>query len=242
MTVAPTSAHPAGAHRTPWFLVAMLAFLIGAVTVAMLYHFDVFAGSSDSTNHGSGVAATQTRDLPSFESVELAGANNVVIRVGGEQSVVIKADDNLLERVTTEVQSGTLVIDNAPGGFTTKSPMSVEVDVPTLNALTLSGSGNIVVTGVEAESLDANLPGSGTLTGSGTAAQLDVDVAGSGVVQFTGLVAQTVRAAVSGAGSVFINATGSLDASVSGSGAILYAGDPQDVTRSVTGTGAITGT
>ena len=27
-----------------------------------------------------------------------------------------------------------------------------------------------------------------------------------------------------------------------GSGAILYRGDPQDVTKSVTGTGAITGT
>jgi len=241
MTVAPTSAHPGGERRAPWFLVATLAFLIGAVTVAMLYHFDVFAGSSDSTTHGSGVAATQTRDVAAFKSVELAGANNVVVRIGGEQSVVVKADDNLLDRVTTEVRSGTLVIDNTQGGFSTKSPMSVEVDVPTLNALTLSGSGNIVVTGVEADSLDVSLPGSGTLTGSGTAARLDVGVAGSGMVQFTELVAQAVRAAVSGSGSVFVTATESLDASVPGSGAIIYAGSPQDVTKSITGTGAITG-
>ena len=107
--------------------------------------------------------------------------------------------------------------------------------------MTLSGSGNIVVGGIEAESLEVTLPGSGTLTGSGTATRLDVTVGGSGTVQFTRLVANDVRAVVSGSGSIFVTATKSLDASVSGSGAILYVGNPQDVTKSVTGTGAITG-
>ncbi len=91
---------------------------------------------------------------PRSTSVELAGGNNVVIRVGKKQSVVVKADDNLLDRVTTEVQSGRLVIGNTPGSLTTKSPMSVEIDVPTLDALTLTGSGNIVVNGIKAESLE----------------------------------------------------------------------------------------
>jgi hypothetical protein len=60
-------------------------------------------------------------------------------------------------------------------------------------------------------------------------------------VQFTRLVADDVRAVVSGSGSIFVTATESLDGSVSGSGAILYTGNPPDVTRNVTGTGAITG-
>jgi hypothetical protein len=242
MTVAPTPVHPGREqHRSRWVLVAILAFLLGGLAVALLYQFDVFGGSSSSTTVGSGVAATQARDLAAFDSVELAGGNNVVIRVGEKQSVVVKADDNLLDRVTTEVQSRKLVIANTPGSLTTKSPMSVEVNVPTLTALTLTGSGNIVVDGVEAESLELTLPGSGTLTGSGTATRLDVTVGGSGTVQFTGLVATDVRALVSGSGSIFITATKTLDASVSGSGAILYAGNPQEITQNVTGTGAITG-
>jgi hypothetical protein len=179
--------------------------------------------------------------VAAFKSVELAGSNNVVIRVGEQQSVVVKADDNLLDRVTTEVRSGQLVIANTPGGFTTKSPMSVEIGVPTMDALMLSGSGNIVVDGIEAESLKVTLPGSGTLTGSGTAKRLDVTVSGSGTMQLTQLVANDVRALVGGSGSIFITATNSLDASVTGSGAILYAGSPQDVTKSITGTGAIAG-
>jgi hypothetical protein len=107
MTVAPTSVHPGrGEHRSRWVLVAILAFLLGGLAVALLYQLDVFGGSSSPTNEGSGVAATQARNVAAFNSVELAGSNNVVIRVGEKQSVVVRADDNLLDRVTTEVQSG----------------------------------------------------------------------------------------------------------------------------------------
>jgi len=240
MTVAPTSVHPEREHRrSRWALGVILAFVLGGVIVALLYESDMFGGSSSSTTEGSGVPATQTRDVAAFKSVELAGSNNVVIRIGAKQSVVVKADDNLLDRVTTEVHSGTLVIGNTPGSFSTSTPMSVEVVVPTLDALTLAGSGNLVVDGIDAQSLEVALPGSGTLTGSGTAGRLDATVGGSGMIQFTGLVAKDVRAVVSGSGSIFVTATESLDGSVSGSGAILYAGNPQTVTKSVTGSGAI---
>ena len=161
MSIVPASAHPGGQHRPRRLLVAALAFLLGGLTVVMLYQFDVLGGTSDtagSATDGSGVAATQAREVSAFRSVDLAGSNNVVVRVGERQSVVVKADDNLLDRVTTEVQSGTLVIANTPGSFTTKSPMRVEIDVPALDALTLSGSGNIVVTGVEAKRLAVNPP------------------------------------------------------------------------------------
>ena len=219
----------------------ILAFLLGGATVALLYHPDVIGGSSTSGTQGSGVPVSQARDVAPFTSVELAGANNVAIRVGESQSVVVKADDNLVDRVTTEVRSGTLVIGNTPGSFSTSSPMSVEVTVPALTALTLTGSGNIAVAGIEAQSLAVDLPGSGTLTGAGSAVRLDATVSGSGVVQFARLAARDVRAAVSGSGSIFVNVTKMLDASVSGSGAIVYTGNPADVTRSVTGSGAITG-
>ena len=241
MTVAPTSVHPGREHhRFRWLVVAILAFLLGGLGVALLYESDVVGGSSSPGVEGSGVSASETRDVKPFGSVELAGSNNVVIRVGEQQSVIVRADDNLLDRVTTHVQSGKLVIGNTPGSFSTSSPMSVEVTVPKLSALTLSGSGNIVVGGIDATSLTVTLPGSGTLTGSGTTTRLGVTVSGSGMVQFSRLVASDVQAVVSGSGTIFLTATESLDASVPGAGTIIYAGNPPDVTRSITGTGAIT--
>jgi putative autotransporter adhesin-like protein len=49
------------------------------------------------------------------------------------RSVVVKADDKPLNRVTTDVKSGALVIGKTSGSLTAKSPMSVEVNVPSLN-------------------------------------------------------------------------------------------------------------
>ena len=242
MSVVPTSAHPGREpHRSRWALVVILAFLLGAATVAALYTFDVFGGTSGSSANGSGVPATQSRDVSAFDSVELAGGNNVVIHVGGKQSVVVKADDNLLRRVTTKVQSGTLVIGNTPGSLMTKSPMSVVVTIPKVGELTLAGGGNVVVTGVRTESLTVTLSGSGNLTGSGTAGSLDVTLSGSGNAWFTGLVADDVHAVLSGSGNIFVTASKSLDASVPGSGTIVYAGNPREVTKSVTGSGVVTG-
>jgi hypothetical protein len=51
-----------------------------------------------------------------------------------------------------------------------------------------------------------------------------------------------VKAALSGSGNIFVTARKSLDASLPGSGTISYSGDPADVTKSVTGSGAITST
>ena len=47
---------------------------------------------------------------------------------------------------------------------------------------------------------------------------------------------------MSGSGRIVLTATKSLDASVPGSGAIMYSGNPQDVTKSITGSGAIIST
>ena len=200
----------------------------------------IFGRSSNHIVEGSGRPAAETRDVDAFSSVELAGSNNVVIRAGDEQSVVVKADDNLLEHVTTTVESGCLVIDNI-GNVTAKSPMSVEIGMPRIDALTLSGSGYILADALEVDSLRTSLPGSGTLAGSGTAERLDVAVSGSGSVQFTRLVAADVHADVSGSGTISVTATERLAAAVSGSGAILYSGNPPDVATSVSGSGVITG-
>lgn len=240
MTVAPTPPHQRAPHRYRLPLGAFLAGVLVGVAVLLLFRYDVFTGSSSSSGvQGSGIAATQTRELARFSSVELAGSNNVSIHVGGTQSVVVHADDNLIGRITTRVQAGTLLIGNTPGSFTTKSPMSVDVSVPALKALKLTGSGVISVTGIKTASVTVMLSGSGVLRASGSATRLDVTLSGSGDAQLNQLVAREVHAVVSGSGRILVTATKSLSAAVPGSGAIIYSGNPAQVTTSVTGSGAV---
>jgi hypothetical protein len=159
--------------------------------------------------------------------------------VGGRQSVVVHADSNLLARVTTRVAGGTLLIGTT-GSFTTRTLISVDVTVPALAAVTLSGSGQLSVTGISAPVLTVSLPGSGALDASGTATRLDVTLVGSGQAQLDQFTASDVHAVISGSGLIRVTATASLDASVAGQGAIVYSGDPPRVTTSVTGTEAVT--
>ncbi len=217
-------------------VLALVAVLVLAgVVVALLAR----GGSPGSGVQGSGVAATQSRVLATFSSVDLAGSNNVTVAVGGRQSVVVHADSNLMRYVTTRVVAGTLVIGTT-GSFTTRSPMSVEVSVPSLAAVTLSGSGKISVNGINAPRLTVTLPGSGALYAGGSVTQLNVTLSGSGLAQLNSLVARDVHAVVAGSGLIRVTATASLNAAVTGSGAIIYSGSPQ-VTSSVTGSGTVTG-
>jgi putative autotransporter adhesin-like protein len=187
---------------------------------------------------GSGVAATQSRVLAKFSSLDLAGSSNITVVAGRRQSVAVHADSNLIRHVTTRVVAGTLVVGTT-GSFTTKTPMSVEVSTPSLAAVKLSGSGNISVNKIKASRLTLTLSGSGVLYASGTATQLDVTIGGSGMAQLNDLIARHVHAVVTGSGLIRVSATASLNAAVPGTGAIIYTGNPQ-VTSSVTGTGAVT--
>jgi hypothetical protein len=189
---------------------------------------------------GSGVPASEKRELPPFDAVELPGSNQVTIRAGGEQSVVVHADDNLLDRVTTRVSAGTLVIGNEAGGYTTRNPIRVEVVVPSVNELTLSGSGTIDAAGIDVDVLTVVLSGSGAVSGSGRAQRIEVKLNGSGDVQLHDLVAQDVRATMSGTGRIAVHATDSLEASVPGTGSIVCTGNPSQVRKSVTGVGSVT--
>lgn len=237
-----TTAPRHGGHTTHR---GQLALIVLATTAAVILAVMVAAllanggRSAGSGVQGSGIAATQTRAVASFSRLDLAGSNEVTVVVGPRQSVVVHADSNLISHVTTRVVAGTLVVADT-GSFTTRTPMSVQVSVPSLTALNLSGSGQLSVTGIKAPQLTVTVSGSGMLSAAGTATRLDVALSGSGMAQLSQLTATEVHAVVAGSGLIQATATNSLDAAVPGTGAIVYYGDPPQVISSVTGTGTVT--
>jgi hypothetical protein len=56
----------------------------------------------------------------------------------------------------------------------------------------------------------------------------------------TGLRSQQVDVSISGTGNASVTAAQAIAATVSGAGSVVYSGNPPVVTKSVTGTGAIT--
>jgi Putative auto-transporter adhesin, head GIN domain len=237
MTIAPAPLHQ---RRAPHPLVlGFSAMLLGAlITVGIVLLVRDNGSGSTAALRGSGKEAVQSRAVARFHAIDLTGANNVVVYVGGPRSVAVRVDDNLIKYVTTRVQAGTLAIGQTRS-FTTNSPSSVEISVPSLDAATLSGTGTFDVTGVQARHFVARMPGSGKLTVTGTAKTLDAELAGAGDVRLEGLVANDVTATVAGAGRLLVDATHNLNATVSGAGVIEYRGSPAKVTQHVTGIGSI---
>jgi len=217
----------------------VLLVLAGIAIALIGAHVSDDSSSEPSTSiRGSGAVVTERRKVPAFSAVELGGANNVTVRVGSPQSVAVHAQADLIDHVVTEVHDGTLVIGSR-GSYTATAPMSVDVTVPTLSGVALSGSGSVNVDGIEAGMLAIRVPGSGTVAGSGSAVRLDVAVDGAADVDLGDLVASDVTAVLGGTGRLHVHATRSLDATVSGTGTISYGGHPDDVRQSVTGTGSI---
>jgi Putative auto-transporter adhesin, head GIN domain len=217
---------------------ALAVLVVAAIVVGVSSRWHTGPSSAGNAVMGSGTPATESREVAPFTSVDLAGSNHVSIGIGAERSVSVRADDNLIDLVTTRVRDGQLVIDNRRS-FQTKSPMSVRVTLPELVTVTMSGSGTVAVDGVRAQTLTVRLPGSGTIRVSGAADRLTAILDGSGELQLSTLVAARVTAGITGSGTIQLYASESVDASVSGSGTIAYRGNPQHVSKDVTGSGAI---
>lgn len=218
------------------WLLAIAGVLVAAVIV-VIATAGPRKGPSASSTRGSGVSATDHREVAPFARVELAGANTVVIHAGAPASVAVVGDDNLVGRVTTVVRAGRLVIDNT-GGFTTKAPMHVAVSLPSLDGVELSGAGTITVDGVTSADFSADLVGDGTLVISGRVQQATAVLAGAGTLDLHDLLATDGTAQLQGTGTIRIHATSTLDATLTGTGTILYRGDPA-VTLHDTGTGTV---
>ena len=197
-------------------------------------------GDYDNGPHlrGNGVAASQERSTAEFDAVQILGAFDVEVEVGGPQRVEVFGDDNLLDHVITEVRGGSLEVSMERGNYSTKRDLVVRVTVPDLRAAALSGSGDLSVVGVEREAVAFSITGSGTLRASGSAHSVTVDCSGSGDAKLASLAVQEAAVVVNGSATVLINAAKRLDVSMSGSGDVRYSGHPV-VTASISGSGDV---
>lgn len=216
-----------------------------ATTAATTVEITVTAATTTAATTGAGSAAggsgmtTAVRHVGPFTGVNLAGANVVTIRVGGTRSVTVTGERSVVPLVTTTVRSGELVISNRER-FTTHAPLHVDVRTPTLSSVTVDGSGRLTVDGVRAPHFVVDLGGSGVVRATGRTEDLRAELGGVGDVELGQLLAGHARAVVSGSGRLTINVARSLEASLSGTGSIVYRGSPTNVSSRVTGSGTIT--
>ena len=187
---------------------------------------------------GSGDLQSETRDVSEFERIKLSGSFDVSVKVGQPQSLKVTFDDNLLDNVVTKVRGRTLRI-YSEDSYSSHYDCRVEITVPKLEDVSLSGSGDIEIRDLDGGDFSVSVSGSGNIRADGKVDELEISVSGSGDIDARDLEAVDAYVTVSGSGDVDVFATGELSARVSGSGDIAYYGSPEHISQHVSGSGDI---
>jgi hypothetical protein len=177
------------------------------------------------TVRGSGTLASEERSVSGFDEVALEGIGELVIDVGGTESLTIEAEDNLLPLLTSEVRGSTLEL-GAQEAMSPTRPITYTVGAAVVEGVSVSGIGEVVVPNLACESFTVDLSGTGTYDVGGECDQLELSISGSGDFDGEDLAVAIASVSISGSGDAIVNATDQLHVSISGSGNVAYVGDP----------------
>jgi len=210
------------------------------------------------TVRGSGNVLTESRDVHDFDRVVISGIDQVLLVQGGDESLAVTADDNLMRYIESEVRDGTLYIGPLQNReeLSPSQPILLELSVKEIVALELSGivtakTGDLVtgrldldVSGMstlqmgslETQKLTVHLSGSTKveMTGPGEAVEQKIVMNGSNTYYAPRLLSQSVGINASGPNDVTVWAADFLNIDTSGIGNVDYYGSPQ-VTQSGSG-------
>ncbi len=208
---------------------------------------------------GNGSTSTVRRVVGTFSNVASYGDFIVDVSVGSTTSVTVEADENLLAYIETYIQGNTLILETednhcvqsrnriyvhvvTPSVYEIKLAGSgvIYCDNITANELKyeLTGSGDIESAGINAGMVEANLTGSGEINLAGSATQTDFLISGSGNIKAINLEQDKCISTITGSGSIYTFVNNLLDVLISGSGNVIYKGDPEK-TVNITGSGRV---
>jgi hypothetical protein len=196
------------------------------------------------------LADQETRDLSGFDSIEISGGIDLVLRQGQGFTVEVENDDGELDEIITEVRGTTLVIRRERSGSFfdwSGDSGSVTVRLPTLVSLQASGGSDVEAEGaisgdrlaltasggsdvsldLAVGNLEVEASGGSDVSLSGTARSAHVQSSGGSDLNASRLMAEAANLESSGGSDLSIAVRDSLVANASGGSDISYTGDPR---------------
>jgi hypothetical protein len=203
----------------------------------------------------------EKRDVGKFDRIGLGVSADLYLKQGNTTEVIIEANEEILEKLKTEVTNGKLIIKFDPWRFSNYPRFKIFITTPVINELGVSGSGDIIaesaiqtdeivlrisgsgeitIDDLKANDLNAGISGSGNinLAGSQSLNILDLSISGSGDFNAAKLATEDFTGRISGSGSCRVHVNSTLKASISGSGKIFYSGNPM-IDASISGSGKV---
>lgn len=207
--------------------------------------------------------SSDEREVKSFNGIIAGGPIEVIVKFGNKESLRFEGDKEAISTLVSEVKGDKLVIRPQTSWVSwakkyENKKIVAYVTAKQLSSLTMSGDGNITVSGtitaqefattlsgsgsikavVNADKVTGVVSGSGTANISGKATTASVTLSGPGSFGSKALVVDQLSARMSGKGSINITTNGKIKALISGSGHIYYSGNPE-IEKTVLGSGDV---
>ena len=157
---------------------------------------------------GDGIIMTETRRVTSFDQIENSTSFDVIYLKADTLGIEIRAEQNILDYIETNVYDNCLEIRTSPGSICldyNEKPL-ITVTSPSLERVVNSGSGVFLADQMSDETVSVKLSGSGdisieTITGN----YLDIILSGSGDIEIKESTCSNSDCLLSGSGNVTIS-------------------------------------
>ena len=170
--------------------------------------------------YGTGDIVTRTLELSSFTSIKHDGVANLYITTGSSQSVVLKAQQNIMDITVCEVQDETLII-GVMNDISIENSKEIRFDIgmPELSGIEMNGVGDCTVSGPSQE-------------------DFVIVATGVGDIFAYGLTIDNCQVTTSGVGDIEVSVNETLSVTLTGVGSVYYKGSPE-ITVTDTGVGGL---
>ncbi len=210
-------------------------------------------------------ADTAKRTVDKFDQISLRIDATLQYEQGDIQKIQIKASEETLEKIITEVKDGKLIIrlKLEDRWFNKKKigPVVIKVTSPDITGLSIAGSGDIIaedaissdimylniagsgdikLAELNCEKLDAVISGSGNivLSGKEKAMNTEVNINGSGDFKAEQFKTYYAKIRIAGSGDCTLYVRKHIEAKIVGSGNVKYKGNPS-IDATFTGSGKV---
>jgi hypothetical protein len=189
---------------------------------------------------GSGVPATEAREVALFDEIETHGSVSVEVTIGDGPALEISGDDNLLQYTATDVVGGRLII-RGQGGETLSPvlPLVVRVTVPDVRVIETHGASDVTVAELDNAGIRLETHGGTTVRLAGATDSLTIETHGGSDVNAEALTARAAEVVTHGGSDVKVYVTETLDIVAHGGSSIRYAGGAE-VTLETHGNASVT--
>ena len=209
---------------------------------------------------GSGNVTTEKRNVEgNFTNVEVNNGIDLIIEQSEITEIIVEADDNLQEHITTTIENGTLIISCDKNLFIDMTAKKVTVRMPIIEALEATSSSSItssntltgenirihssssatVEVNLEADTIICDSSSGSDITINGKALELKTSASSGSEINADKLFANDVSADVSSGASISVHPIVSLTAKASSGGDINYDIQPKSIQKNTSSGGSI---